>query len=229
MWLPSTKYITTQNIFFSKLQTQTTSQIESSANDLSNFGKFDSNYYARPIDDRITINNIYPGVNKTLDLESWKSQYGDDPASKRTAKQIAAFKINSLIGTNRIANGTFTSATTGTSSSSASISLGTSGLLDGGYLVVSPSAPKSTISFKVGSITAGKKYVLKYSIVGAANADLILTSYLRFDASPYTVIAERQSRKVSTTRSENEMIFLAMASTSGSITFQADIQSKLLP
>src|SRR6185436_5682371 len=129
-----------------KLPAQYTSYIESGADDITYFGKFDSNYYARPIDDRITINNTYPTVIANMDLEGWKKKYGDDPASKITAKQIAAYKVNSLIGSNKVTNGTFSSSVTGVSASSCTLSWSSSGLLDGGYLKVTPTATKSFAS-----------------------------------------------------------------------------------
>src|SRR6185436_18304941 len=150
-----------------KLPAQYTSYIESGADDITYFGKFDSNYYARPIDDRITINNTYPNVIANMDLDGWKKKYGDDPASKITAKQIAAYRLNSLIGANKATNGTFATTITGASASSCTLSWSSSGLLDGGYLKVVPSATKSFVSMKIGGLTSGKKYILKYSVRGS--------------------------------------------------------------
>jgi parallel beta-helix repeat protein len=218
--------VITKNIFFAKTQAQLASYIESSEDDITSFGRFDSNYYARPIDDRITIYNHYPGVVSNLDLEGWKKQYGDDPASKRTAKQIAAYKINRLIGSNKVANGLFATSKTGVISNSCTVSWSNAGLLDGGYLKITPSSKTSSVSFKIGGITAGKKYIVKYSVRASTNNNMVVTSYLRKDASPYTIITEKQGRKVSTARSENEIMFVAVASTStGAVQFKVDQQS----
>lgn len=51
------------NIFFSKLPTQIVSHIDATKNDIGNYGSFDSNYYARPMDDDMVIYSAY--VNST--------------------------------------------------------------------------------------------------------------------------------------------------------------------
>jgi hypothetical protein len=79
---------------------------------------------------------------------------------------------------------------------------------------------------KIGGLTAGKKYLLKYSLRGSVD-NMSISAYLRKSNSPYTDLTERISRKVSTTRSENEILFIALGSTSeGSVQFVADKQSK---
>ncbi|WP_254448480.1 right-handed parallel beta-helix repeat-containing protein [Spirosoma rhododendri] len=75
--------ITSQNnIFVSKLATQTVAGYESSANDLSQYGSFDYNYYMRPFEDQFKILAVYnPGSGLTgqqMSLAEWQNKYGQD-------------------------------------------------------------------------------------------------------------------------------------------------------
>jgi parallel beta-helix repeat protein len=229
---PSTirNHVITNNILFSKFPDQVVSHLESSQNDFDYFAKLDSNYYARPLDDRITITNFQTATPKTLnfDLEAWRKTYGEDQYSKRTCRQISPYKVNSIIGSNKVTNGTFVSGITGVGASSCTTSYGTtSGVLDGGYLQVAASVEKASVNVKIGSITAGRKYILKYSLKNSADDNMIISTFLRLGGSPYTALTEKQNRKAGTSRTENEMIFISpVTETLGAIVFQSDKAGK---
>jgi len=215
--------ITTNNILFSKYSTQLISSIKSNVDDIAYFGKFDSNYYARPVDDRITIYNYFPGAAMNFDLSGWQNKYGKDGASQITAKSIAAYKVINLVGANKFANGLLTSTLTGVYASSCTILLGVLGLLDGGYLQVTPILKKSNVFVSIGGITAGKKYIVRYTVKGSADNNMVINTFLRLGVSPYSLLTPMQGRKVSITRNDYELIFIA-PSTQSSVqaVFQAD-------
>ena len=75
----------------------------------------------------------------------------------------------------------------------------------------------------IGGITSGKKYIVKYSVKGSVNNNMVINAFLRQGGSPYAVLTPMQGRKVSTTRSENEMIFIAPSTqSSAQLVLQVD-------
>jgi len=100
---PMRYHTITHNLFFAKVGTQLASSINTTVDDIGSVGRLDSNYYARPIDDRMTIFNsthIYTsGEDRNfLDLDAWKSQYSKDLSSKRSAKQFNLMQLPVLLG-----------------------------------------------------------------------------------------------------------------------------------
>ena len=224
--------IVKQNIFFSKDIDQTTAYFITDQDDNNLIGTFDNNYYARPIDDGLTIFNSYVDssgsrVNENLDLEGWKKKYDKDASSKRSAKQIASYRLNSITSANKVANGNFTSNAGGVLLTSCTIAWGNAGQLDGGYLEVTPSAKKSAVYMKIGGLTAGKKYLIKYSARSSGIGNMTVGTFLRKDGYPYNNFTAIQSRKLSTVRTDNEMLFVSSATeTAANVFFNVDNQMK---
>lgn len=89
--------IITQNVFFSKLPTQLVSSLKSGVDDIDLFGKFDSNYYVKPLNNKLVIYNKYlnNGGNissQNSEIQDWKEKYGKD----ETLKGIAAARAVSF-------------------------------------------------------------------------------------------------------------------------------------
>ena len=62
---------------------------KSTRNDIASFGTVDSNYYARPIDDNITIRSTVYGVKDyDYSLKSWQASLGFDLNSQKSPKTI---------------------------------------------------------------------------------------------------------------------------------------------
>ncbi len=229
---PIRNCIITNNNFFSKRPEQTIVNQRSCKDDISLFARFDSNYYNRPFADWFIISNSYylnsgTRVNQSFDLQEWKAASGKDLASRKVAKQIIPYKLNSLTSSNKFVNGTFSTTMRGTYSSSCTASLSNSGLLDGGYLQVVPSAQSSSVFVNIGELKAGAKYILRYSVKGSVNNIMYVGASLRKAASPYTVLTPIQYRKVNFSRSENEILFTSSTNeTSAQIVFKSDNQSK---
>lgn len=85
------------NIFLSKTPTQVVAYYFTKLDDIASFGTIDSNYYARPLDDKLTITGItglYTGaatqITTKYTLETWKLKYGKDAASKKSPKTFAS-------------------------------------------------------------------------------------------------------------------------------------------
>lgn len=221
----------TQNIFFSKNQDEWASYIMSSADDISLFGRFDSNYYARPLDDRLTIFNSYIGakgtVTRSLDLNGWQQIYGQDKHSKKSAKQIEPYKIIKLIDPNKFDGGDFTNDINGIAGNSCVVSSSHGGMLDGGYLTVTPSSRSASVYIKVGAVTAGKNYILSYSLRGSVDDDMSIGASLKQTGAPFTALTTVQSRRVNITRTENQLIFTPSSSQASTyLIFKTDGQSE---
>ncbi len=223
---PLTGHTITNNIFFSKYLSQLASSVTSIANDLANIGKLDSNYYARPIDDGTTIYTAYTNsggaqTSGIYDLNGWKSLYNFDNKSKSSAKQIEPYTVTSTNGANKYVDGSFNTSTTKNNvwANSCSLSWANSGMLDGGYLKVVPSATGSSIVVSVGALSTSKKYVLKFSVKGAGMASI--AANLR--AASYQPITQLKYWAIGTARSDNEMLFTPLANESnGSLVFTLD-------
>lgn len=208
------------NIFYSKFPAQMVSHLISARNDIDNFARFDSNYYCRPLDDRLTIQNdlLYNYGNSTksdiYDLEGWKAKYQKDAASKKSPVQASAYAINNLNASNKFTNGAFNNdigyVNCWTPLGNCSTSWNSGGKLDGGAMQIAFSAPTTsydvaTTSLSVGSISNNKNYILRFSLLGSLNGKS-LAVYLR-DNNLYTKLTPIKYVKISTSRTENEVLF----------------------
>ncbi|MEJ7683883.1 MAG: Ig-like domain-containing protein [Segetibacter sp.] len=222
------------NVLFSRIAKQAVSSVNTNldSSDIASMGRLDSNYYARPIDDNAIIaNTIYYNTSNqyrvSYDLEGWKLQYNLDRNSKTSVKKISPYKINSLTGSNKCTYGSFSSSSDVAKvwANSSTKSWANSGVLDGGYLKVVPTAKSSSIVLTVGSLSSAKKYILRFSVKSSARTNI--SAYLRASYSAkYAALTIKQGRTMTTTRSENEMLFTPSANeTSGSIVFSVDAQT----
>ncbi|WP_018614604.1 Ig-like domain-containing protein [Segetibacter koreensis] len=223
------------NIFFSKNAKDVVSAIltRGGNSEIAAIGTFDSNYYARPIDDQMSISNttfVYTSSQDVnlLTLQAWKGEFNKDIHSKGSPKQIASYNLKSLIGLNKFPSGGFNSSTDISKCyrhNSCTVSWANSSALDGGYLAVVPSAKTSSIVMGVGTLSAGKKYILKYSLKGTGN--MSIGAFLRGSSSSnYAALTKTQYRAVGTGRTENDMIFTpSVNETSGALVLSVDAQS----
>ncbi len=90
-----TNLIVKNNIFFAKTFTQLAFEAITLHNDISSFGTIDSNYYARPIDDRLVFNvqptgqSQTPGFYFMYTLEGWQTYSGFDAHSHKSPIALA--------------------------------------------------------------------------------------------------------------------------------------------
>ncbi|MEJ7738110.1 MAG: PA14 domain-containing protein [Chitinophagaceae bacterium] len=82
------------NILFSKKSIQPVAEFQTSYNDIGDFGTFDNNAYVRPTDDNQVVNtfnwNNGNSTFKTYNLESWKTAFKKDNASKKSPFELAS-------------------------------------------------------------------------------------------------------------------------------------------
>ncbi len=229
----------TDNILFSLYAHQPVAEYKTKNNDLGNFGDFNRNYYCRPIDDNAVINTL-KNVNgayqfSQLDLQGWQAAYGKDGESKKTAKEIAGYKINDIIGGNKFANGSFNSNIGGLysyASANNCVTQWKNEALDGGSLQVSFSNiagnnNKGTIIINIGAVTANKRYIFRISTLGSDD-NKMLEVYLRKSLSPYTDLTDRRLTKIQASRSETEFLFIP-TETEANASIGIDVQEQTKP
>lgn len=204
------------NVFFSRHPSQTILQQKSTDNDLPLFGTMGGNCYARPIGDNFgiitTFKNGTTFVPNVWDLPGYKSFLGKEGGAT-SAALLTPYKIISVVGANHIVNGNFATNVTGFVYQKAVVSRDTT-KLDAGCLKVITTNETAYLSFKVGAVTQGKRYQLKYSMLGTADNNLYMKTFLRQSASPYTKISSDFYCNVRSTRTENTVLFSPNASDS---------------
>jgi parallel beta-helix repeat protein len=206
------------NQFFAKGDLQTVTTLRSINNDMDQFGTMDSNYYCKPIGDSFVIETLQnkdgASVNHGFDLYKWKSFSGKDLSSKTAPKKNASYSLKSLVGNNLLVNGSFDTNLNGTSfwapANNAKISLVNS-KLDGGSLQLSYTSQSTSDKFvyltlDIGAIQPGKNYLLKFSLLGTKNKGSI-QAFLRQKNTPYSELSIRKYCQLSTSRTENELLF----------------------
>lgn len=197
-------------------------------------GNIDSNYYAIPnaagfIYTYQAVSGGSTSFPAPLTYEGWKSFSGHDAASKSPSYNLAYYKVNSIINTNTINNGQFTSNMSGINAWSNNIISATwdnTGKITGpGSLKITPliSKPDHTLLYgPLGSITSTKKYLLRFTTLGSSNSG-VLRTYLRQTQSPQASLTPAQLSTFSTTKKTHEFLFTAPTS-EATASFMIEIQ-----
>lgn len=111
----ATNNTTQNNVFVSKLDNQSTAVYDSYFSDLSTFGTFQSNVYARPLEDVQTLRVSYRPPNGRLfdpkSLTEWQTTYGKDLNSTRSPITYQNFFFNAFTGSERVVGGDFRTGT----------------------------------------------------------------------------------------------------------------------
>jgi parallel beta-helix repeat protein len=211
-----------RNKFFAKQSSQSVSRILSNLDDIQQFSTFDYNYYCRPLDDRYVINTnpnyAGSGLSAMHTLDTWKAAFNLDTYSKITPLQLSPYRTNALVGSNKFPNGNFTSHINNAYSWSPSGNISTiwssTGGVDGGCLKASFNTTLNTsvtdrsalITMEIGAVSAAKKYLLKFSLLGTKNQRSFQV-FLRKRGMPYNDLTPRYQCDLSTVRTENEFVF----------------------
>ncbi|RCR70861.1 right-handed parallel beta-helix repeat-containing protein [Larkinella punicea] len=224
-----------QNKFFAKKSDQLTSRIVTNLNDINQFGTFDNNFYSRPLDDGFVINaSSNSGGSGIYTLSDWKTAFNLDANSRKAPVPISSYRLNTLTGNNKFPNGSFMSHINNAYSwsQSGNIALGWSnaGGLDAGCMkatfntTINPSVKdrSALITMEIGAVSAAKKYILKFSLLGTRNQRNFQV-YLRKRDSPYNDLTTRYHCSLSTSRTENEFAFSVPVSENNAfLVFQVD-------
>jgi hypothetical protein len=219
------------NIFFSKEKGQLVSSLSSVEDDIHAFGVFDNNYYVRPLDNKMMIQNALTTVagvdmrRNVFDLQRWQRNMNKDWSSRTSPIDIPAYTVHGITSGNLFANGDFNSGLgnfwlwTGNGKGNASWS---NGKLDGGCAQIGFSNPTATpanqslIYQQIGAVSSNKHYKLNFSLIGS-NDIVSLDVYLRNTNYPYNRLSEVRQFKISSNRSENEVVFSNPSSASDAV------------
>lgn len=208
------------NVLVSKLATQTVFTHYSIRNDIDSTGTTDSNYYARPVDDILTIDATRTvsgsAVNGDYTLPSWKIAFKKDNASKKSPLAIAPYTISGFATANLITNGQFTSNISNMSvyspNGNHTLTWDNTGKINGGSLKLgSPSVVDDTYTSlytSVGSVSSTKTYILRFSTLGTVDTGTVRV-YLRKTASPYSGLTGLTSKFFGKTKMDHEFLFTA--------------------
>ncbi|MBV8881333.1 MAG: right-handed parallel beta-helix repeat-containing protein [Planctomycetaceae bacterium] len=201
----------TENKLISRTPAQRILSAGSTSDDFSQFGTFERNIYARPADQGLiveqTVKNARP---QSYDLEGRRAVTGLEAGSVPAAVALAPASV-SATGPNLIANGEFAKDLKDVSVWSPQ---GTTevawveGKLDGGCLEHRTKAATRTslLQLQAGALAAGKRYVLRFSILGSVDHGSVAVA-LRELQRPWGYLTEYRSVKVDTTRRECTVVF----------------------
>jgi uncharacterized repeat protein (TIGR01451 family) len=222
-----------RNIVVSRQASQLIAQYESNANDLLQYGTIDSNYYARPFDEKASILGVInsnQGAYNTL--SEWQSfSGGHDLHSKSSPITYRQYK-NEASGGTTVINNSFDDSAEGweliySNYGNGQVVQDNTNKLDGGSLRVgftSPSGQSNSYAQavkRIGTLTTGKTYVLRFDAIATANVNILV--YLRQYNSPYQEYDKRATAVLSTTRKSFEFPFTATGSeTDAIVLFQID-------
>ncbi len=222
---PIRNLLVEKNIFFSRLPTQLASHIETRLDDISSMGRFDYNYYVRPLDDEIVLYSVYRNlgekINEHLALEDWKQRYGKDAHSQKSPIQIPAYSLNKIVSSNKFRAGSFTENDVKVWGNKSTLKWKNDGLLDGGYLEVMPTSKTSSITMNIGELDSNKKYILRYTAI--AERSTSIGAYLRYGGTPFSAITPIIYKNISKTRRDYEVLLTPSVSQSpGTLVFTVD-------
>ena len=225
--------IITRNIFVSKETSQLVVDYESNANDLLLYGQIDSNYYARPFDEKASILAV---INSTqgnyYSLTDWQSSSGGhDLQSKSSPITYQQYK-NEAYGGTTVINNSFDTSAEGwaliySRYGNGEVTQDNTNKLDGGSLRVGfTSSSGQNDSYaqavkRIGTLTVGKTYVLRFDAIATVDVNILV--YLREYGPPYQEYDKRSTASLGTTRKSFEFPFTATGSeTDAIILFQID-------
>lgn len=224
---PLRKMNVKSNIFFAKAPDQYALSVNTNKDDLDEIGAIDSNYHCRPVNETfVNYASHYNSSGKRIfadyDLRDWQLSYSPyDKNSRKTARQLPTYTINSFLGSNKFSNGSFSSSISGMFATSGSSWV--SSKLDGGTYQgkVSSTSTGFQLIPPVGSVSSSKNYIVRFS--AQSTKDTVISVYLRQSSSPYTKLSDVIEFKVGTTRKEYEFLFPHPASQSNTgLVFSTD-------
>ncbi|WP_375443746.1 PA14 domain-containing protein [uncultured Fibrella sp.] len=228
------------NILVSRTADQLVTKYESHLNDLTSFGQFDNNVYARPFNDEFKIRAVSnPGSGVTgadLSLSEWQSRYGKDPNSRNsplTYKPFATtgngvFKLNNTFGSTNEGWDTYSPYGNGRAT------WDNANRLDGGSLAIAfPSASGRSDSYMlaskdIGSVNQNQVYMLSFDAVASGSGKRIEV-FLRQKTGSYRDLDTRSLILAGTGRQHVELSYVANASEGSAIVvFQVTEDGKTL-
>ena len=212
----ATGNIITNNIFYSKTDTQSNIMLVDSTNNIFNFGTSQSNNLSRPINNNYKFSAFTAStgwLGKFYNITSWRSEVGQDSTSTEIPITIPKYTINNLVSQIFPYDGNFTNSMGEFDryTEHATVSLDNGTHLDGKALQVSFPTPTSPsllgqiTGFDIPNVSSNKNYILKFSTIGTSPNKVAMV-YLQghdyaWNPVPYVPIT------ITTTRTEHEILF----------------------
>jgi hypothetical protein len=204
----------------------------------------DNNYFVRPLDDNIVFATNYASGGNTLwnayNLGGWQAAYSKDKNSKKSPIDITPYILNSLVGSNKYAYGTFEGRTdlpyisTFAPGSSMQASYDNTSKIDGvGSLKVSytGASTNNMVTLEVegiGAVSSAKNYIFKFSSLGTTQSRVIGV-YLQQVGAPYARLTPIQYLTIPAARSDNQvMLSLPISASSAGVVLQLNSQDGTL-
>lgn len=206
------------NILFSKEASQTVQAFSSVKNDIALFGKFNHNYYARPLDTNGILNATYlENGNKFIqyhNINSWSRVYGFDAASQ-PGFSLATYRLKAVKGANLFSNGNFLTNTNGifclSSPGNCSVTWNASSPLDGSAIQVAYASGELNkdlgLYMNLGSVKANKDYIIKFSSKGLSKVAKTAEGFLLRSNQPYQNHTASKMFTISNNRTEHEYLY----------------------
>lgn len=211
--------VCTENTMVSRTPKQRILSASSISEDFAQFGTFERNLYARPADQSLIVDHAVKDRRpQAYDLEGRRVVTGLEAGTRPSAVRVAPRAV-AVSGPNLVPNGDFSTAPRDISCWSPAGNgelIWVQDKLDGGCLhhrYKSPSAVPKPALFMVraGALEAGKSYLLKFTIQGAAEHGSVGVRLRQWDR-PWDGLTDYQDVRVDATRREAELVFTAPSS-----------------
>jgi parallel beta-helix repeat protein len=191
----------TNNVLFSMQIDQTSYSIRSFKNDITNFGFFNNNYFARPLGDDHSIYTSYlvngDWVLEVDNLDSWNQRSNKDWSSSLFEQNaIDQFKFNGYTGGLLYDNVSFNNGITGFNCSDCSQSWDANGINGGSAKIQNTVSGSSAARVRINSVIKDKNYVVKFK--AKSNVKRFLRLALRYAGSPWEIISPSTTIEVGT-------------------------------
>jgi parallel beta-helix repeat protein len=199
------------NKFFSKKTDQINALMKSKLSDFQSIGTFSGNYYARPLDDNMTIytENYKANTTQWYDFKSWQATMAKNKDAGTSPVKLPAYTLTSLDDDhNKYANKGFETGVSGlycwSPTNDCYTTWTTTSPLSGRAIKISGSN-YGQFSLGIGSIDRTKNYILRFSIIGERESDLNV--YLIQSNSPWQTISTVKAIKISPIKTNYEVLF----------------------
>jgi len=242
-WLSLQQLSITNNIFFPLDASKPLANFNHSGLDvpapvniwqaIKNAGDIDSNYYhlINPVAFVYAYAPVAgkPAVSPSpLTFTHWQEYTGQDLHSAAPVKKIPSFLFRGKKGNNLISNGTFDKDVNGFTLFGNGVKMeweGSGKLTGKGALKVVCSDPQpnrfSLIHSAVGTVQAGKKYLLRFKTSGNSDCG-ILKVYLRKTEKPYTAISAAPVQPFTMEIQQHEFVLAPSATVPASIVIELE-------
>ena len=213
----------TGNTLISRTPGQLVMSATSKTDDFAQFGTFDRNVYARPADPALIVEQgVKDALPQAYDLEGRRAVTGLDAGTVPAAVTIAPYAIRAL-GPDLVPGGDFhkplKNVSTWSKAKNSELAW-SEGPLDGGCLQHRCKAPTATgqtslLMVPAGALAAGKRYLLRFTILGSADHGSVHVRLRDIDR-PWGYLTDPQTVKVDRTRRECEVLFTSASDRPGS-------------